>query len=104
MRFKPTQNNLVVQLGPDEIARFVDKVVAFLVPRFTRKVYLHAEQAELLPKPQPGVVVVLKGHEPSNLLSCFRIIISPGEAVLVSSRECRFDKDQWREVAEHVTK
>ena len=102
MRFKATQSNLMIQIEHEEVAEFLRKAIAYLVPRFTKGVYVLAEPAELASAIPVGARVVLSGQEPSNFLSSFRIILRPGEAVVVSSTEHRLTRDQWREVAEHV--
>jgi hypothetical protein len=99
MRYKPTKNNLAIQLTPAEIPECVQRTTAYLVPRFTRKVYLLAEPAELFSTFQPDITVLKAGQEPSNFLSSFRLLLRPGELVVVSSRENPFTKEQWRELA-----
>lgn len=102
MRFKPARDNLQVQLAPDQVAGCVCKVASLLVPRFTQKLYLLAEPQELFQSSEPRVSVVALGHEPSNFLLSFRLLVRPGELVIVSSREHQFSKEQWRDLAEQL--
>lgn len=102
MRFKASHDNLVVLLEHEELDACLRKIVAFLVPHFAKRVYVLAEPAELVQAAPGGAKVVLSGQEPSNFLASFRVILRPGEVVVVSGREHRFSKEQWREVAEHV--
>ena len=100
MRFTPTNDNLVVQLAPDEVALLVRSAVALLVPRYTKKVYLLADPESLLAPAQDGLAVVKPGSEPSNFLQSFRLLLREGELVLVSSQQRRFTRSEWRSFAE----
>jgi CBS-domain-containing membrane protein len=102
MRFKASRDNLVVLLEREELDECLRKIVASLVPRFAKRVYVSAEPAELVVAAPRGARVVLSGQVPSNFLASFRVIVRPGEVVVVAGRERRFSKEQWREVAEHV--
>ncbi len=103
MRFKPTQTNLEIHLSSAEIASCVRRVVDHLVPTFTKKVYLVAEPPHLFAESHFGVQVLASDQEPTNFLSSFRLIVREGTLTVVSSREQRFTKEQWRELAEHIS-
>jgi hypothetical protein len=100
MRFKATQNNLVVQVAADELAALIHSAILLLVPRHAQKVYFLAEPESLFAPSQEGVVVVKAGSEPSNFLQSFRLLLRPGELVVVSSQQRRFTQSEWRSFAE----
>lgn len=102
MRFKATKDNLRVQLASNEVAACVRKAASFLVPRFTTTLYLLAVPATLFQGSEPGVSVLTTGKEPSNFLQSFRLLIRPGELVVVSSREHPFSREQWRDLADQL--
>src|SRR5258708_2606198 len=100
MRFKPTQDNLVVQLAADEVAALVRRAVSLLVPHHAKKVYFLAEPESLFAPNQEGLVVVKPGSEPSNFLQSFRLLLRAGELIIVSSQQRKFSQSQWRSFAE----
>jgi len=101
MRFKATNENLILRVSPDEMPQCIRRVVRFLVPRHTPKVYLLAEPEPPFSTNQFGLAVVGAQDLPSNFLQSFRIILRPGELVLVSGQR-RFTHDQWRDLAAHL--
>ena len=98
MRFKATNENLTIQISADKIAECVRGVVRLLVPRHARKVYLFAEQAQPFEIDEAGLALVGPKDLPSNFLQSFRLILRPGELVVVSGPR-RFTSDQWRDFA-----
>jgi hypothetical protein len=97
MRFKATNENLTIQLSADEVAACVSKIVRMFVPHYTRKVYLFAKQ-QPFEFADSGLVVVVPEDLPSNFLQSFRLILRPGELVVVSG-QLRFTREQWRNFA-----
>ena len=98
MRFKATNENLRIQVSPEEIAESVRRVVRLLVPHHARKVYLYSEQEQSFEIKETGLALVGPKDLPSNFLQSFRLILHPGELVVVSGRKC-FTRDQWHEIA-----
>jgi hypothetical protein len=98
MRFKATNNNLQIQVSGGEIADCVRRVVRLLVPRHTRKVYLYAEQKPPFQIDEAGLALVGPNDLPSNFLLSFRLLLYPGELVVVAG-QCRFMREQWRDFA-----
>ena len=62
MRFKCSQYNLTIQLSEAETGDCVRRILALLVPRFTRKVYLNAIPSALFQGAHAGLVVVTEGQ------------------------------------------
>ena len=102
MRFQATKENLVVQIGANETVALVQAAIRLIVPRYTKKVYFIADPASLHVPTQEGVVVISAGAEPSNFLQSFRLILSPGQLVVVSSNRPHFTQTQWRSFAEEL--
>ncbi len=101
MRFKATHENLTIQVSPGELGECVRRVVRFLVPQHTRKVYLFAESKPSIPISDESIAVVGATDRPSNFLQSFRIILRPGGFIVVSG-QARFTRDQWRILGENL--
>jgi hypothetical protein len=103
MRYRATADNLVLEVPPFELEQWVRRVVALLVPRYTSKVYLMTDSDNRFNGIEhPGLAVVQPGQEPSNFLQSFRLILRAGELIVVSSRERRFGREEWRSFAEEL--
>jgi len=101
MRFKATNENLTIQVSADEIADCVRRVVRLLVPHHARKVYLFSDQEKPFEINETGLALVGPKDLPSNFLQSFRLIVRPGELVVVSGQS-RFTREQWRDFATHL--
>jgi hypothetical protein len=101
MRFKAADENLTIHVSPDELAECIRSVVRCLVSHHARKVYLFTESRPSFPVEDAGVALVGANDLPSNFLRSFRIILHPGELVVVSGQK-HFTRDQWRSLAESV--
>lgn len=101
MRFKATHENLTIHVPPEEMAECLREIVRHLVPRHTHKVYVFSEATPPFPVKENGVTLVSAIDQPSNFLQNFRIILRPGELVIVSG-QAGFTRDKWRDLAESV--
>jgi hypothetical protein len=101
MRFKTTNENLLIHVSSEETPACIRKVVRCLVPKHTRKIYLFTESQPSFPLKNTGVTLVDANHLPSNFLRSFRIILRPGELIVVSGRT-NFTQAQWRNLAQSV--
>jgi hypothetical protein len=101
MRFKATNENLTIHVSLDETAGCIRSVVRCLVPQHTRKVYLFTKSRPSFLVEDADVTLVGANDLPSNFLQSFRIILHPGELVVVSG-QTHFTRDQWRSLAESV--
>jgi hypothetical protein len=98
MRFNATTHNLTIQVSANEIAGYVRRAVRLLVPKHTRKVYLFTEPDQPFEMDEPGLAVVGPKDLPANFLQRFRLILRPGELIVVSGQS-RFTREQWRDLA-----
>ncbi len=101
MRYKATDENLMIHVSPNETAECIRSVVRCLVPQHTRKVYLFSESRPSFPVEDTGVALVSANDLPSNFLQSFRIILHPDKLVVVSG-QTNFTRDQWRSLAASV--
>ena len=100
MRFTSSRDNLVVQCTAREVAPLVRAAVGLLIPRHTKKLYFLADPDNLFVPAHDGLVVLRPGHEPSNFLQSFRLLLRDGELVFVSSQQRHFTQSDWRTFGE----
>jgi len=86
MRFKATNENLTIHLLDNEVEGCLRSLARALVPRFTQKLYVYAEHEQGFNLREYGLANVGPADLPSNFLQKFRIILRPGELVIVSGQ------------------